>query len=298
MLLGAASIGIDIGNEPLRGHSRLGLIVLGACLLSFVFIRISTRLMRNPKVTWWPGSVSAGGVHVHHLVFGIVLMIAAGFIGITFEHQSPWTEIIAALFGIGVGLTLDEFALWLHLEDVYWSEEGRQSVDALVLALLLGGLLAIGATPFEFGSQESIVTVLSTVLINLAFCAVALSKGKRWTGVCGVFIPLIAQVGAIRLARPGSWWSRRFYIGRSDRKLARSMWRDQRVRRHYRGFQDLIGGAPNLPSPLTGAPTPPTKPDPVAPKGPADAPDPVAPKGPTNNPGQSADSERVESSGG
>ena len=65
-----------------------------------------------------------GGLHIHHLVFGIVLMMVAGFLGFAIQPDSPWLEILAGLFGIGVGLTLDEFALWLYLEDVYWSEEG------------------------------------------------------------------------------------------------------------------------------------------------------------------------------
>ena len=87
--------------------------------------------MRSPKVPWWPGSVKTGGVHIHHLVFGIVLLMLAGFLDFAFQPDSPWLEILAVAFGIGAGLTLDEFALWLHLEDVYWAEEGRRSVDAI-----------------------------------------------------------------------------------------------------------------------------------------------------------------------
>ena len=66
-----------------------------------------------------------GGLHIHHLVFGIVLMMLAGFLGFALQPGSPWIEIFAGLFGIGMGLTLDEFALWLYLDDVYWSDEGR-----------------------------------------------------------------------------------------------------------------------------------------------------------------------------
>ena len=82
--------------------------------------------MRSPKVPWWPGSIKTGGIHVHHLVFGIVLLMLAGFLGFALQPESPWLEILAAAFGVGMGLTLDEFALWLHLEDVYWAEQGRQ----------------------------------------------------------------------------------------------------------------------------------------------------------------------------
>ncbi|MGZ5338653.1 MAG: hypothetical protein ACXWEE_03485, partial [Thermoleophilaceae bacterium] len=98
--------------------ARSGLILLGTMLLSFLFIRTSARLMRSPKVTWWPGSIETeGGLHVHHLVFGIVMMLIGGFV-LALSPGSPWLEIFAGVFGIGAGLTLDEYALWLHLEDV------------------------------------------------------------------------------------------------------------------------------------------------------------------------------------
>src|SRR5665809_47338 len=107
------------GEEFLGGEAeRAGLVLLGSLLLSFILIRTSTRLMRSPKVTWWPGSIETeGGLHVHHLVFGIVLLLAAGFV-LALQPPSPWLEITAAGFGIGAGLTLDEYALWLHLQDV------------------------------------------------------------------------------------------------------------------------------------------------------------------------------------
>ena len=83
--------------------TRAGLILLGAFLASFLFIRTSARLMRNPKVSWWPGSVETeGGLHVHHLVFGIVLLLVAGF-ALALQPPSPWLEILAAGFGMGRG---------------------------------------------------------------------------------------------------------------------------------------------------------------------------------------------------
>jgi formate-dependent nitrite reductase membrane component NrfD len=121
-----AEIVLEFDNESVlsTGGERAGLILLVAMLLSFLLIRVSTRLMRSPKVTWWPGSIETeGGLHVHHLVFGIVLMLFAGFL-MAIQPDSPWFELSAAAFGIGAGLTLDEYALWLHLEDVYWAEEG------------------------------------------------------------------------------------------------------------------------------------------------------------------------------
>ncbi|HYX78266.1 MAG TPA: hypothetical protein VE727_02815, partial [Solirubrobacterales bacterium] len=129
---------------------RAGLILLGSMLLSFGFIRFSTRMIRA-EVSWWPGNVTPGGLHIHHLVFGIVFMMVAGFLDFVIEPASPWFEILAGLFGIGMGLTLDEFALWLHLEDVYWTEEGRSSVDAVIFAAIIGGAIIVGFVPLDAG---------------------------------------------------------------------------------------------------------------------------------------------------
>jgi hypothetical protein len=85
-------------------------------------------------VSWWPGNVSTkGGTHIHHLVWGILLLLTMGYLGMAVDFGSPWAELVAIAFGIGMGLTLDEFALWLNLKDVYWSEKGRQSIDAVVV---------------------------------------------------------------------------------------------------------------------------------------------------------------------
>jgi len=98
----------------------VALWLMAGFLGSFLFIRTSARLMRSPKVTWWPGSVKSGDLHIHHLVWGIILLLLCGFLGFATPARDPWTEILAVLFGIGAGFTLDEFALWLRLEDVYW----------------------------------------------------------------------------------------------------------------------------------------------------------------------------------
>jgi hypothetical protein len=102
------------------------------CLLPV--IRTSARLARSPRVSWWPGSVEAGGVHIHHLVWGNSLVLLAGFAAFVSDLYSPWWQITSIAFGIGAGLTLDEFALWLYLRDVYWSTEGQDSIDAVVVA--------------------------------------------------------------------------------------------------------------------------------------------------------------------
>lgn len=220
---------------------RAGLIMLAALLVSFLLIRASTRLMRSPKVPWWPGSIQTeGGLHVHHLVFGIVLMLLCGFL-LALQLGGPWTELAAAGFGIGAGLTLDEYALWLHLDDVYWAEEGRQSVDAVIVAAMVGGLVLMGFLPFS--SDSGAPAIVLSVLIALAVAAVAVLKGKVFLGVAGMLFLPAGLVGAIRLAKPDSPWARRRY-SEGSRKRAASQRRYERHRRRYQRFQDRVAGAP------------------------------------------------------
>jgi hypothetical protein len=228
-------------------EQRAGLILLGAMLLSFAFIRLSTRMIRA-EVSWWPGNVTPGGLHIHHLVFGIVLMMLAGFLGFVTPQDSPWLEIFAGLFGVGMGLTLDEFALWLYLDDVYWSEEGRSSVDAVIFAAIIAGGFLVGFVPLDAGDGESTLAIVTGVAINLALCAFVALKGKISAAVVGMFIPPVAWVAAIRLARPGSFWARKRYR-EGGRKLEKAKVRKERHDRRVRRFQDLVGGAPSKPSP-------------------------------------------------
>lgn len=146
-------------------------------------------------------------------------------------------------FGIGCGLTLDEFALWLHLEDVYWSEEGRSSVDAVIVAVLIGWMLAVGTAPFDSGEQGSVTAIVLVVAVNLVFVVIAVGKGKLLTGILGAAIPLVAIVGAVRLAKPGSRWAKRRYKP-DTRKWRRAVERDKRMVAVQDGFFDLVGGRP------------------------------------------------------
>jgi hypothetical protein len=238
-----AAVVIEFEGEGFldTASTRSGLVLLGAFLLSFLFIRTSARLMRSPRVTWWPGSIKTeGGLHVHHLVFGIVLLIAAGF-ALALQPPSPWFEIAAAAFGIGAGLTLDEYALWLHLEDVYWAEEGRRSVDAVVVAALVGGLLLMGFLPFS--TDAGALTIVATTAVVLGIAIVAVLKGKYVLGVAGMLVPIVGLVGAVRLAKPESPWARRRYVPGSA-KLVRAARRSERHARRYQRFQDKLAGAP------------------------------------------------------
>src|SRR5215207_11590076 len=124
-----------------------------AFLLSFGFIRTSAHMIRA-QVSWWPGNVSVGGTHIHHLVWGILLLLICGYIAVAIAPDSPWREVVAVLFGIGTGLTLDEFALWLNLKDVYWEKEGRKSIDAVIIAAAISGVFLISLRSWIDGTTS------------------------------------------------------------------------------------------------------------------------------------------------
>jgi hypothetical protein len=232
-------------SEPAQ---RAGFVVLVAFLAAFLFIRTSARLIRSPRVSWWPGSVkTSGGLHLHHLVWGIVLLLLSGFLNFALDPAGAWLDVLAALFGIGAGLTLDEFALWVRLEDVYWSEQGRASLDAVIVAALLGGMIVLGLAPFELSNESSAIASLALIVaVDLLFCVLTILKGKPLLGLVGLFVPFASLVGSIRLATPTSPWARRRYRP-EGRKLARSEARFARVKRRRRRFFDAIGGAPSEP---------------------------------------------------
>ena len=127
--------------------------MLVSFLLSWGFIRTSAHMIRA-QVELGPGNVGdQGRTHIHHLVWGILLLIVAGYMGIALDRTLGRDKVVAVLFGVGMGLTLDEFALWLNLEDVYWAPKGRESIDAVVLTItLLTGTL-LGAS--RSGSRPS-----------------------------------------------------------------------------------------------------------------------------------------------
>jgi hypothetical protein len=230
-------------NQP---GSRAGFVLLGMFLLSFLFIRTSARLMRSPRVPWWPGSVTTdSGLHLHHLVWGIVLILMSGFLGFSLNPVSPWNEILAGVFGIGAGLTLDEFALWIYLKDVYWAEEGRKSLDAVIVAAVLGGLVLLGLAPFNVkGNNSSIASLAIAIGIDVTLAAIVILKGKPLLGVVGLFFPLAFIPGLLRLASPTSLWARRLYKP-DGLQMRRSQARWKRIEARREQFADWVAGAPS-----------------------------------------------------
>ena len=242
-----------------------------AFVLGFGFIRLSVRLIRA-QVRWWPGNVTTGDVHVHHMVFGVVFMTVGGVTELAAPLYSlGWRSAAAALFGLGTALVLDEFALILHLRDVYWSNEGRVSVDAVFAAAGVTALLLMGITPVgvkDLSDYQRLLPVTPGVVTTLhlaaaalfLFASVTLLKGKIWTGLFGLFVPLLFLAGAFRLARPGSPWARWRYRNRPG-KQARADRREQRLRqpvvRAKIRIQDLLaGGVDQQPAPRERQPAP------------------------------------------
>ncbi|MDH6124526.1 hypothetical protein [Kitasatospora sp. GP82] len=234
-------------------HKQPLFLLLVGFICSFVMIRFSVRMIRA-KVRWWPGNITPGGLHIHHMVFGLGFLLISGIGVFATNGGHPWIDWFGLAFGIGCGLVLDEFALILHLDDVYWSEQGRKSVDAVILGILATALLLTGYVPLsvvpgqttpEGSGRWGLVAVIS---VNALVSIVALLKGKVWTGLLGIMVPGLSGIGAVRLARPSSPWARWWYPGRprlQARALRRERLLHQRADRARTWLFDLIAGAPD-----------------------------------------------------
>jgi hypothetical protein len=242
-MLAPALLDVDPFGQRTTGGADTGFLVLAAFVVSFLLIRTSARLTRS--VSWWPGGVQTeGGVHVHHLVWGICLMMLSGFLAFAVSLEAPWWHLVAIAFGVGAGFTMDEFALWVHLEDVYWSREGRMSLDAVVIAVAFAGLIVLGTQPFGLDDPASLSGTAMAVTLVLGLSIACFLKGRILLGVIGLFIPVVGAVGAVRLGRPTSPWGRRRYRGE---RLERSRTRfaaDKASARAERRLGDLVAGAP------------------------------------------------------
>jgi hypothetical protein len=243
-VLVAAIFDVDPFGQRAAPGGDTAFLVLAAFVVSFLAIRTSARLTRS--VSWWPGGVETeGGLHLHHLVWGICTMMLCGFLGFAARLDPPWWHTVATLFGVGAGFTMDEFALWVRLEDVYWSAEGRASFDAVVVAVAFAALVVIGTTPFGLDDPASIAGTAAAVTIVLGLSIVSFLKGRILLGVVGLFIPVAGAWGAVRLGYPTSPWGRRRYRGeRLERARARYA-DDAPGVRLKRRLGDLVAGAPS-----------------------------------------------------
>ncbi|WP_227980831.1 hypothetical protein [Nocardia spumae] len=246
-------------DDSILAEGRLPLLCfLFGFIVGFLLIRLSVRMIRN-QVRWWPGNLRAGDVHIHHMVFGVVLVLASG-LGLVAAYRSgvATTSALAASFGLGAALVLDEFALIYYLRDVYWEEQGRTSVDAVFVAVAVTGLLLLGFHPLWLLDIKDIRHDTSAAgrgflgmfaLVNLVLAAVVIAKGKIWTGLFGMFFLPLLVVGALRLSRPGAPWARWRY-GDRRRLMYRAVVRERRYRRpviRAKIFvQDLVAGKPDV----------------------------------------------------
>jgi len=216
-------------------------------LVTFLITRMVTRLIRSGSGGGAGlGNVTLAGNHIHHQVFGILIIIGTGIILVSQTPSGVALDAAAAVFGIGVGLTVDEFALWLNLKDVYWARQGRQSVDAIFCVLVITGAL-LGGASFVTGGIGTAEwwSSIAGIGINLVLCVICLLKGKVITGVIGIVIGVVALVGAIRLAKPGSWWAARRYATRPRRATRAGRRYDQRRAERWNWLRDLVAGAPS-----------------------------------------------------
>src|SRR5262249_45042588 len=148
------------------------------------------------------GSAHIGDVHMHHLVPGIVMSLVAGGLALGLAPGEIGLSLLAIVFGGGAALVLDEFAMLLHLDDVYWTEEGRLSIDACMAAVAFLGLVVLVTFPLptDTGTQR-LTRALGDGLIALNAMLVVLTmlKGKLKLGLFGIVFTPMSLVGAVRL---------------------------------------------------------------------------------------------------
>jgi hypothetical protein len=210
-------------DEVIRAGFRPAQMVLVAFLVTFGCVRLYTHATRRGR---GPGNLSVGGLRVHHMVPGIFLLLGAGFVAVTMDDDSLprylWW-LLPTAFGVGAALVLDEFALWLNLRDVYWTEEGRRSIDAVIISAALIAMVALGA-PFwgqviSGADPAGGLLIVTYHALSVVAALICLAKGKWITGVIGFLLWPVGLFGAVRLARPSSPWARRFY---DAEKMARA----------------------------------------------------------------------------
>ena len=270
-----------LGNNITDGTGELPPVsyTFFGTLVTFLITRGITRFIRHrssgsggaggPTEGGAPGSPAGSGrtgifrdivirgVHIHHQVFGIVLMLLSGVVLIDVRPNAAGLAVLATAFGVGVGLAFDEFALWLHLDDVYWRQEGRKSIDAVAIVLVVNGVVAvITSTISDLHRLGPAIDALGPsvrwfvagiVALTFVPAVICLLKGKTITAGVGVAYLPLGFVGACRLGKPGSWWAGRFYRP-SSRRLARATVRfGERYDARWNRIRTLVGGAPTEP---------------------------------------------------
>jgi hypothetical protein len=215
-------------EEVIRAGFRPGQMVLLAFLIMFGCVRGYAHMVRRGI---GPGNLTIGATRIHHLVPGVFLLLGSGFVSVALDPEMPWFLwwLLPTAFGCGAALVLDEYALWLNLRDVYWAEEGRRSIDAVIVAAALGGMVALGA-PFwgrviEGADPAGGALIVGYHAVSFVSAVICLLKGKLTTGVVGFLLWPVGLIGAIRLAEPDSLWARHLYDA-DKRRRARERYPD------------------------------------------------------------------------
>ena len=124
------------------------LLSTGSFFVTFAAVRAITHAIRAERGPF--RNITPGGRHIHHMTFGITALLGVGYLWlleIGINEQREASSLTSLIYGSGAALTLDEFALWLNLEDDYWTKQGRESIDAVVL---FGSLLALSVLGRDF----------------------------------------------------------------------------------------------------------------------------------------------------
>jgi hypothetical protein len=234
---------IEPGKLPL-------LLCAAAFVVTFLATRAITRMIRA-GVGPFKDRVSASGTHMHHAVPGILLLVIGAITAVGVRGRSPWQELAGVAVGVGTSLVLDEFALILHLQDVYWSDQGRLSVEMVSLTFACLAFALVGTLPFgisDVGPTEEGVRggIAGAVTVHAVLVLVCAAKGKYPTALLGIFLPVFAWTGAARIARPNSIWARRRY---GEAKTARAARRAERFDARWDPVGDRIANV------IAGRPT-------------------------------------------
>jgi hypothetical protein len=145
----------DSGKEP-------AFLLTLAFLITFGVVRLITYSIHTQRLGLFRDAKTKGGLHIHHLVPGMLLVLFSGYLSLVLPvHRLA--QVLAIVFGIGAALVLDEFALWFRLADVYWEPQGRDSIDAVMLA---GGVCLLYLLGLDFW-PDLIKAVLGSVPMHL-----------------------------------------------------------------------------------------------------------------------------------
>lgn len=159
-------------NQRMMHH--LARLVLAAFIFTFVIARILVIFIMAGKL---PPALffHVNGTHVHHLNYGIFLLSISGAMSLFGRPKGNWLFFTAVLYGVGLGLTFDEFGMWLHLGGLYWQ---RASYDAVVTVAAVLALIAYGSTLRKWRPRH-VVTAIALILALGAF-GYALKWSLRW----------------------------------------------------------------------------------------------------------------------